>query len=180
MAAAGDNKARFLELTRMPYVDQAKWYLNAFWKVETPKAPPFFSSIPQQKSDFAHPSKHQIKYPVALCDISCSKKITQNVLVTKFDQTNSSMLTYCSNNIQEGAEQESEAIWKFTQKFIELDTTKKKEGNELDEFHSHKVKLCVLEEKKDIYQKRGKEKIFWRGEKKYYCEGKKLVPSHRA
>jgi len=38
---------------------------------------------------------------------------------------------------KEGAEPESENIWKFTQKFIELDS-KKKEGNELDEFWSHK------------------------------------------
>jgi len=35
------------------------------------------------------------------------------------------------------AEKESENIWAFTQKFIELDS-KKKEGNELDEFWSHK------------------------------------------
>jgi hypothetical protein len=26
-----DLKSRFLELTRMPYVDQAKWFLNGFW-----------------------------------------------------------------------------------------------------------------------------------------------------
>lgn len=37
----------------------------------------------------------------------------------------------------EGAEQEAENIWKYTQKFIELDS-RQKEGNELDEFWSHK------------------------------------------
>jgi len=36
-----------------------------------------------------------------------------------------------------GAEAAHEEIWKYTQKFIELDT-KKAEGNELDEFWSHK------------------------------------------
>jgi len=36
-----------------------------------------------------------------------------------------------------GAEGEAESIWKFANKFIELDA-KKKEGNELDEFFSHK------------------------------------------
>ena len=51
---------RFLELTRMKYIDQAKWYLNGFWR--------------------------------------------------------------------DGAEQESENIWKITQKFIELDEKKKGEG----------------------------------------------------
>jgi len=65
-----DLKTQFLELTRMKYIDQAKWFLNGFWKAE--------------------------------------------------------------------AEQEAEPIWTFTQKFIELDTTKKKEGNELDEFQAHK------------------------------------------
>src|SRR4051812_48080055 len=38
----------------------------------------------------------------------------------------------------EGLDSEAENVWKFTQKFIELDS-KKKEGNELDEFLSHKV-----------------------------------------
>jgi len=38
----------------------------------------------------------------------------------------------------EGIEQESESIWNCTQKFIELDARKKKEGNELDEFEAHK------------------------------------------
>jgi len=37
----------------------------------------------------------------------------------------------------EGAERESENIWKYSWKFIELDE-RKKEGNELDEFWSHK------------------------------------------
>jgi len=37
----------------------------------------------------------------------------------------------------EGAEPEAENIWKFAWKFIELDE-RKKEGNELDEFWSHK------------------------------------------
>jgi len=63
------EKTRFTELTRMPYVDQAKWFLNGFW--------------------------------------------------------------------EDGLEKESENVWKFAQKFIELDP-KKKEGNELDEFWSHK------------------------------------------
>jgi hypothetical protein len=31
MAAVSDkDKKRFLELTRMPYADQAKWFLNGF------------------------------------------------------------------------------------------------------------------------------------------------------
>jgi len=64
-----DLKTRFLELTRMKYSDQAKWFLNGFWK--------------------------------------------------------------------EGAEEEAENIWKFAAKFMELDP-RKKEGNELDEFWSHK------------------------------------------
>jgi hypothetical protein len=38
----------------------------------------------------------------------------------------------------EGAQQESENIWKFAQKFIELDDKKKAEGCELDEFQAHK------------------------------------------
>lgn len=38
----------------------------------------------------------------------------------------------------EGAEAEVENVWKCTQKFIELDEAKKGEGNELDEFWSHK------------------------------------------
>jgi len=58
-----------MELTRLAYIDQAKWYLNGFWK--------------------------------------------------------------------DGAEQASESIWAFAQKFMELDP-KKKAGNELDEFWSHK------------------------------------------
>jgi len=37
----------------------------------------------------------------------------------------------------EGAEAEAENIWKFTEGFVSLDT-RKKEGNELDEFWSHK------------------------------------------
>jgi len=64
-----DQKARFLELTRMKYGDQAVWFLNGFWK--------------------------------------------------------------------DGAESEAENIWKFAHKFIELDANKKN-GNELDEFWSHK------------------------------------------
>ncbi len=34
MAAANDekDKKRFLELTRQKYAEQAKWYLNGFWK----------------------------------------------------------------------------------------------------------------------------------------------------
>jgi len=64
-----NEKTQFLELTRMKYVDQAKWYLNGFWS--------------------------------------------------------------------EGAQNESENIWKYTQKFIELDD-RKAGGNELDEFQAHK------------------------------------------
>jgi len=37
-----------------------------------------------------------------------------------------------------GVENEAENIWKFAQKCIELDLEKKKNGNELDEFKSHK------------------------------------------
>jgi len=37
-----------------------------------------------------------------------------------------------------GIEKEAENVWKCANKFIELDITKKKEGNELDEFLSHK------------------------------------------
>jgi len=59
----------FLVLTRKKYEDQAKWFLNGFWK-----------SV---------------------------------------------------------GEKESENIWNYTQKFIELDT-RKADGNELDEFWSHK------------------------------------------
>jgi len=62
-------KAEFLALTRKKYADQAKWFLNGFWK--------------------------------------------------------------------HGAEENAELIWSYTQKCIELDT-KKGEGNELDEFWSHK------------------------------------------
>jgi myosin heavy subunit len=36
-----------------------------------------------------------------------------------------------------GAEQAAEDIWRFTQKFIELDEKKKKGGSELDEFKAH-------------------------------------------
>jgi hypothetical protein len=61
-----DNKPTFGDITRKKYDEQAKWFLNGFWK--------------------------------------------------------------------QGAQEEAENIWKFTQKFIELDTQKKKEGNELDEF----------------------------------------------
>jgi len=63
------EKANLLVLTRSKYTDQAKYYLNGFWK--------------------------------------------------------------------SGAEAEAENIWKYAHKFIELDTSKK-DGNELDEFQSHK------------------------------------------
>jgi len=62
-------KTKFNDLTRMKYVDQAKWFLNGFW--------------------------------------------------------------------EKGLKDDPEGIWKVGQKFIELDP-KKKEGNELDEFWSHK------------------------------------------
>jgi len=39
---------------------------------------------------------------------------------------------------EQGIESEKENIWKYTQKFIELDDKRKKEGNELDEFLAHK------------------------------------------
>ncbi len=65
-----DVRNELMELTRKKYVDQAKWYLNGFWK--------------------------------------------------------------------DGAEQESENIWKYSHKFMELDAKKKAEGNELDEFEAHK------------------------------------------
>jgi len=39
---------------------------------------------------------------------------------------------------EEGLKGEAEAVWKFTQKFIELDAKKKKEGHDLDEFEAHK------------------------------------------
>jgi hypothetical protein len=44
---------------------------------------------------------------------------------------------YLNGFWKDGAEKEAEVIWKYAQKFIELDP-KKKEGNELDEFWSHK------------------------------------------
>jgi len=62
-------KAEFLKLTRMKYAEQAKWYLNGFWK--------------------------------------------------------------------DGAQQEAETVWSFGQGFIKFDE-KKVNGNELDEFWSHK------------------------------------------
>jgi len=52
------------------------------------------------------------------------------------------------------AEKESENIWKCAQKFIELDS-KKKEGNELDEFWSHKF-LESLGETLTVIQLRDK------------------------
>jgi len=83
----GDEKIEFLKLTRMPYADQAKWFMNGFWK--------------------------------------------------------------------EGIEKDAETIWKSTQKFIDLDTTKKKEGNELDEFMAHKF-LEYLGETLTVIQLREK------------------------
>jgi hypothetical protein len=44
---------------------------------------------------------------------------------------------YLNGFWKEGAEPESENVWNYAQKFIELDS-RKKEGNELDEFWSHK------------------------------------------
>jgi len=60
---------RFLELTRMTYANQAKWFLNGFWAT---------------------------------------------------------------------AEKETENVWKFAHKFIELDEKKGKAGCELDEFQAHR------------------------------------------
>jgi hypothetical protein len=40
-----------------------------------------------------------------------------------------------------GAQAEAENVWAFARKFIELDNEKKKNGNELDEFWSHKYVL---------------------------------------
>jgi len=65
-----DEKTRFRELTTMKYADQAKWFLNGFWR--------------------------------------------------------------------EGIENDSESVWKYTHKFMDLDEKSKKDGNELDEFLSHK------------------------------------------
>jgi len=79
--------AKLLEITRMKYADQAKWYLNGFWK--------------------------------------------------------------------EGAEAETENVWKYTHKFAELDEKKKKEGNELDEFQAHKF-LEFLGETLTVIQLREK------------------------
>ena len=59
-----------LDITRKTYPEQAKWFLNAFWK--------------------------------------------------------------------SGGQQAAEEVWAFAQKFIELDSEKRKNGNELDEFWSHK------------------------------------------
>lgn len=84
-----DVKARFLELTRMKYADQAKWFLNAFWK--------------------------------------------------------------------EGMQDEAEKVWLHANKFMELDE-KKKDGNELDEFWSHKF-LESLGETLTVIQLR--EKLRW-------------------
>jgi hypothetical protein len=58
------------EITRKTYPEQAKWFLNAFWR--------------------------------------------------------------------SGGEQNAENVWVFAQEFIKLDAEKKKNGNELDEFWSHK------------------------------------------
>jgi hypothetical protein len=32
-----DLRTRFLELTRLPYAEQAQWFLNGFWKEEGEK-----------------------------------------------------------------------------------------------------------------------------------------------
>jgi len=63
------DKKRFMELTRLKYADQAKWFLNGFWST---------------------------------------------------------------------VEKECETVWKYTNRFIELDEFKKKHGCELDEFKAHK------------------------------------------
>lgn len=55
----------------------------------------------------------------------------------------------------QGAKDECENVWKCTQKFIELDEKKKKEGNELDEFCSHKF-LESLGETLTVLQLRDK------------------------
>jgi hypothetical protein len=65
------------EVTRKTYPEQAKWFLNAFWK--------------------------------------------------------------------SGGQQAAEEVWNFCQKFIELDGDKRKNGNELDEFWSHKYVLGTLQ-----------------------------------
>jgi DNA repair exonuclease SbcCD ATPase subunit len=45
---------------------------------------------------------------------------------------------YLNGFWEQHAQKDAENIWKITQKFIELDTTKKAEGCELDEFLAHK------------------------------------------
>jgi len=52
-----------------------------------------------------------------------------------------------------GIENEAENIWKFANKCIELDTEKKKNGNELDEFKAHKF-LEDLGETKTVVELR--------------------------
>jgi len=61
---------------------------------------------------------------------------------------------YLNGFWKEGAENEAENIWIYCQKFMELDS-KKKEGNELDEFWSHKF-LESLGETLTIIQLREK------------------------
>lgn len=64
------------EVTRKTYPEQAKWFLNAFWK--------------------------------------------------------------------SGGQQAAEEVWNYAHKFIELDNEKKKNGNELDEFWSHKYVYSLM------------------------------------
>jgi DNA polymerase III alpha subunit (gram-positive type) len=45
---------------------------------------------------------------------------------------------YLNGFWKDGAEAEAETVWKYAQKFIEIDEKRKKEGNELDEFQAHK------------------------------------------
>jgi len=71
----------FKEVTKKPYIDQAKFYLNAFWKE---------------------------------------------------------------------SQDELENIWKYAQKFIELDLQKKKEGCDLDEFNAHRFLEQVGETKRVV------------------------------
>lgn len=60
----------------------------------------------------------------------------------------------CLHNRTRGAQQESENIWKFWSKFVELDD-KKKDGNCLDEFEAHRF-LESLNEAMSVVEMRKK------------------------
>ncbi|KNC51706.1 uncharacterized protein AMSG_07772 [Thecamonas trahens ATCC 50062] len=54
-----------------------------------------------------------------------------------------------------GMKEEAENVWKFAQKFIELDASNSKDGNEIDEFLSHKF-LETLDETMTVLEMRKK------------------------